>query len=89
VVDGVGERDLSQRLAGVHALKRLACLVRRQLARAAEQHAIGLGALRPSLVRAAIVNAWSQPVTSTVETSSISGHFQRVFEPGPSASTQR
>ena len=44
MVDCVGKRNLTQRLAGVHPLQRLARLVRRQLARPAEQHAVGLGA---------------------------------------------
>jgi hypothetical protein len=41
VIDSVAERDLAPRLIGFSALQRLARLVRRQLARATEQHALG------------------------------------------------
>ena len=44
MIDVVGERDLAQRLAGGHALRRLARLVLGQLRRAAEPCALGHGA---------------------------------------------
>src|SRR5262249_28101742 len=54
VVNVVRERDLAQRLAGRHALQRLARLVLGELWLATKPRALSHGAARPSLVRCRI-----------------------------------